>query len=217
MFIGHYAVALAAKKATPRTSLGVLFIAAQLLDLIWPVLVVLGVEQVRLAAGGNPFLNLDFVSYPYSHSLLGSVLWGILFGGGIFMFRRSVREAVVIALCVVSHWVLDLFTHIPDLPLTFSGSTKTGLGLWNFPAATMVIESLLFAVGIAVYLRVTRARDRIGTVAFWGLILFLVLTYGASIVSPPPTDVSMIGIAGNAAWLFVFWAWWADRHRELKA
>ncbi len=214
MFVGHYAVALAAKKVTPRTSLGLLFIAAQFLDLLWPLLIVLGVEQVRLTPTGNSFLKLDFVSYPYSHSLTGSILWAVVFGVVVYAFRRNLKEGLIIAGCVVSHWILDLFTHIPDLPLTFNGQAKAGFGLWNFPVATIVIETALFVGGIAVYLKATRSKDSIGIVAFWGLMAFLYAMYLASIFGPPPNDASLVGVLANLAWLFVLWAWWADKHRS---
>ena len=213
MFIGHYAVALAAKKATPKLSLGLLFIAAQFLDFLWPILILLGVERVRLSPGGDPFLQLDFVSYPYSHSLLGSAIWSVALGLLVFAFRRNIIEGVTIALCVVSHWLLDYFTHIPDLPLTFSGTEKVGLGLWNFPLATIIVETGLFVVGIALYLRATRPKDRIGTWSFWGLMVVLYAIYIASYAGPPPNDASLVGLLANLSWLFVLWAWWADRHR----
>ena len=213
MFIGHYAVALAAKKATPKTSLGVLFIAAQFLDLLWPALIVFGIERVRLSPDVNPLLQLDFVSYPYSHSLVGALLWAVGFGGMAYLFRRNSREAFVLAGCVVSHWVLDYFTHIPDLPITFTGDTKVGLGLWNSVVGTMIVETALFAGGIIVYVRCTHAKDRIGVYAFWTLMVLLFLVYMASVFGPPPTDASQVGLLANLAWVFVIWAWWADRHR----
>ena len=215
MFIGHYAVALAAKKAAPRTSLGLLFIAAQFLDLLWPVLLLLGVEQVRLHATDNSFLQLDFVNYPFSHSLLGSVIWAVAFGGLVYLVKRDVRAALVIAGCVVSHWVLDLFTHVPDLPLTFTGAAREGLGLWNFPVATIIVETLLYGVGIVLYVQATRATDRIGKFGFWSLVGFLFLLYVSSIIGPPPPDVSVIGYMGLLLWIFVVWAWWSDKHRTM--
>ncbi len=215
MFVGHYAVALAAKRGTPKSSLGLLFLAAQFLDLLWPLLVVLGIEQVRLNPSGNSFLQLDFVSYPYSHSLAGSILWSVILGAVVYAFHRDAKEALIIAGCVVSHWVLDLFTHVPDLPLTFSGQMKAGFGLWNFPVATIIIETALFGGGIAIYLKTTRSNDSTGTIGFWGLMAFLYAMYLASIFGPPPNDASMVGVVANLAWLFVVWAWWVDKHRSV--
>ena len=214
MFVGHYAVALAAKNVTPKSSLGLLFLAAQFLDLLWPLLIVLGVEQVRLTPSENSFLQLDFVSYPYSHSLVGSILWAVILGAIVYAFRRDLKEGLIIAACVVSHWVLDLFTHIPDLPLTFNGQTKAGFGLWNFPVTTIIIETALFAGGIALYSKATRSNDSTGTFGFWGLMIFLYVMYLASIFGPPPSDASLVGVVANLAWLFVVWAWWVDKHRS---
>src|ERR1700693_3722466 len=127
MVIGHYAVAMAAKRVAPRTSLGTLLAAAILLDLLWPVLVLLGIEIVTITPGVTAVTPLTFVSYPYSHSLLLSILWGLLFAGGYFVARRYVPGAIILGVLVVSHWVLDAVVHVPDLPLTPWGSTRIGL------------------------------------------------------------------------------------------
>jgi len=215
MFIGHYAVALAAKKAAPRTSLGTLFIAAQFVDLLWPVLLLLGWEHVRIEAGNTPVTPLDFYDYPISHSLLGALLWSALLSGIYYAFRPQPRGALIIGLCVLSHWILDFLTHRPDLPLTFSGSTKVGAGLWYSVPATVIVESLLFIGGIALYLSVTQTLDRVGVYGFWALIAFLAIIYCGNIFAPTPTDTNSIAIAGNASWLFVLWAYWVDKHRAL--
>jgi membrane-bound metal-dependent hydrolase YbcI (DUF457 family) len=217
MFIGHYAVALAAKKAAPRTSLGTLFMAAQLLDLIWPLLLLLGLEHVRIDRGNTAMTPLDFYDYPITHSLAGAALWSMLMGMLYFVIRRDVRSAIVVGACVASHWVLDFLTHRPDLPLWFSGSARAGLGLWNSVTGTLVVEVGMFAAGGAVYLRATRAKDRTGMYAFWSLVLVLFAIYCGNIFGPTPPGAEGIAIAGNAAWLFVLWAYWADSHRVVGA
>src|SRR3989339_132004 len=121
MFIGHYAVALAAKKGAPKVSLGTLFIAAQLVDLLWPLFLLLGLEHVRIDPGNTAFTPLDFYDYPITHSLVGAVGWSMLLGGVYYGFRRERKSAVVIGLVVFSHWILDLITHRPDLPLGLGG------------------------------------------------------------------------------------------------
>src|SRR5215831_12940982 len=167
MFIGHFALGFAAKRATPHVSLVALFAAAQLADLLWPFFLLAGWEQVRPVPGHNPFLLLDFVSYPLSHSLLMLVIWGVVFG---FIYQKSTGASAAAFLClavlVVSHWVLDAATHRPDLPW-YPGGPRVGLGLWNYPRATLVIEGAMFIAGLAVYLRATRARDRMGSWAIW--------------------------------------------------
>lgn len=214
MFIGHYAAALAAKKAAPKVSLGILFLAAQLLDLLWPIFLLLGLEHVRIDPGNTAFTPLDFCDYPWTHSLIGALLWSALLGGIYFALRRQMRSAAIVSLVVFSHWILDLITHRPDLPLAFGSRTYFGLGLWNSVMGTVILESALYMSGIALYLRATTANDRIGKYGFWVLIALLASIYVANIFSPPPPDVSSIAVVANAAWLFVPWACWVDRHRH---
>src|SRR5690348_7050880 len=174
MFIGHFAVAFAAKKAVPRTSLATLVAAAQLLDLIWPVLVLLGLETVRIdAEAPSPFLHLRFVRYPWSHSLAMAIVWGIVFAIAYRAKTGSTRGAGIVGVLVVSHWVLDWVTHQPDLQLAPGVATRVGLGLWRSPGATIAVEAVLFVVGLAVYARTTRSRDRAGRWGFWGFVAFL--------------------------------------------
>jgi hypothetical protein len=214
MFLGHYGVAFAAKRVAPRTSLGALTFAAQFLDELWPILLLVGVEQVRIVPGLMAANPLDFVYYPYSHSLLMAIVWGILIGGAYFLMRRYGRGGWIMGLLVVSHWVLDLPMHRPDLPLwPGASSPKVGWGLWNSIPATYVIEFAIYAIGIAIYLRATRARDRIGSWGLWAYILVLAILYVMSNGSPPPSERALAWSA-LGIWLFVPWAWWVDKHRE---
>lgn len=214
MFLGHFAVALGAKKAAPKVSLGSLLMAAQLVDLLWPLFLLLGWEHVRINPGNTVVTPLDFYDYPITHSLVGAVLWSCAFGALYYGMRRSTRNALIIGGLVFSHWVLDFVTHRPDLSLGLGGTTFFGLGLWNSLPGTVVVEVGLFAAGVTLYLRTTKAKDKIGSVGFWSLIGLFSLIYVANLVGPPPPDASMIAIAGNASWLFVLWAYWVDRHRE---
>jgi hypothetical protein len=214
MFIGHFALGFAAKREVPRVSLAALFAAAQLADLLWPFFLLLGWEQVRPADTTNPFLGLDFVSFPLSHSLLLLAAWGIVFG---YVYTKSTGASpsafLWLAALVVSHWVLDAATHLPDMPL-YPGGPKIGLGLWKSPAATVAVESAMFGAGLVVYLRATRARDVAGRWATVGLIALLVIAYGASLAggAPPDTTTLAIGAIAGAA-LIIGLSAWADRHR----
>jgi hypothetical protein len=213
MFIGHFALGFAAKRAAPRVSLAALFAAAQLADIIWPFLVAFGIEQVRIQPGITAFTPLDFVSYPYSHSLVMLCVWGALFGGLCANAFHTRRAYAVIAALVVSHWVLDWVTHRPDMPL-YPGGPKFGLGLWNSVAATVTVEVLMFVAGVWIYARTTRARDKTGRQALPAFVGFLLVAYLASSIGPPPPNVTAIvvtAIAGAA--VIVPWAWWFDRHR----
>jgi hypothetical protein len=215
MFVGHFALGFAAKRAVPRVSLGWLFIAAQLADVLWPFLLAAGVETVRIDPGNTAFTPLAFVSYPYSHSLLLLVGWGLALGYGYAALRRAPpRTALLLAALVASHWMLDFVTHRPDLPI-YPGSRTVGLGLWNSVGATLTIECAMFGIGIAIYAQTTRPRDAIGRRAFVGLAALLISAYAGNIVGGAPPSVSaiwIVGIFGFAAILAL--SEWMDRHRE---
>jgi hypothetical protein len=214
MFIGHFAVGLASKKVAPRASLGVLMAAPNLLDLLWPIFLLLGWEQVRIDPGNTAFTPLDFVSYPISHSLLSACGWGALFAILYWAVTRYTRGAVVIAFSVVSHWILDFVTHRPDMPL-YPGGARVGLGLWNSVPATMAVELAMYAAGAWLYLTATRARDRIGTYGVWAFLAFGLVAYVGNIAGPPPPDTRTLTIVTLTLWLVPLWAWWFDRHREV--
>ena len=213
MFLAHFAAGLAAKKYTPYTSLGTLLLSAQLLDLIWPTLLMAGVEQVRIVPGLTPVTPLDFVSYPWSHSLLAAAGWGLLFAAVYMIVRRYPRGAIVVAVLVVSHWVLDLLVHRPDLPLWPWGGPKLGAGLWYVPLATYAAEGLAFALGLGLYAQSTEAVDRTGRVAFAAFAVVLAGIYAANVLGPPPPDVGTLAWTAQSQWLLVFWGYWLDRHR----
>ena len=213
MFIGHNAVAFAAKGVAPKTSLGTLMAAAMLLDLIWPIFLLLGIEHVRIATGATKFTPLDFYDYPWTHSLAMSIAWGIAFGVAYWVATRSGRGAIVVALCVVSHWVLDLVVHRPDLPL-WPGGPKFGFGLWNYPRATMAIEFTMYLIAIMIYRDTTHARDKVGSIGFWTFVVVLFGIYLSTAFSPPPPNTRTIAIMALTGWLLPLWAAWFDRHRE---
>ncbi len=214
MFIGHFAVGFASKRVAPRTNLGLLLTAPLLADIIWPVLVLLGVEQVRVTGGPNPFLTLTFDSYPWSHSLLMLTVWGLLLGGGYYAVTKYRAGAVILFIGVLSHWVLDVVTHVQDMPVAPSAATMVGLGLWRSVVGTVIIEGLMFVVGVWLYTTSTQARDKIGRWAWWGYVALLVVSYLSQLVSPPPPSVSALGwVAIIMSVVMVVWAWWLDRHR----
>src|SRR5712692_4508408 len=161
MFTGHFGVALAAKKAAPRSSLGTLILAAQFIDLLWPIFLLPGLEHVRIAPGITKVSPFDFYDYPISHSLLMVVVWSVVLGGLYYAFRRYRRGPCIITLAVLSHWVLDFIVHRPDLPLWPRGP-RVGLGLWNSWPASIAVEVLFFGAGLLIYLGTTRANDNIG-------------------------------------------------------
>jgi hypothetical protein len=217
MFIGHYALAFGAKRLAPAVSLGTLFMACQFADLLWPTLVVLGWEVVEIDPGNTLVTPLNFVSYPYSHSLVMLLVWSAVFA----LFFRLLRGGPALAMgtvgaLVFSHYVLDVITHRPDMPITIGGAQKLGLGLWNYPGTTLATESAMFIIGTAIYASVTKERDRAGLIGFYALIVTLVAIYFAALYGPPPPSSEAVAMAGHLSWLFVFWAYWLDRHRGTR-
>lgn len=214
MFLGHYGIAFAGRRAAPRTSLGTTIFAAQFLDLLWPLLLLLGVEQVRIAPGLMAASMLDFVSYPVSHSLATAIGWGVLLGALYFAARRYGRGAWILGAAVVSHWLLDAPMHRPDLPLWPGSPIRVGFGLWNSVPATVAIELALFSSGLALYLRATRARDRVGSWGLWSMVVLLTAFFLSGIHGAPPPSERALAVTALALWLFVPWGWWVDQHRE---
>lgn len=215
MFIGHFALGFAAKKPAPKASLPVLFAASVFADILWPVFLALGAEEVVIDPGNTVMTPLHFVSYPYSHTLVMLVLWGALFGGLYLALTKDSRGAVVLAALVASHWVLDWITHGPDMAL-YPGGAMFGLGLWNSPALTWAVELTMFAVGVWIYARATRARDGQGRWGFWFLVLLFLAAYlGDAAMGTPPPSVRAIWISALVATaITLLLAWWVDRHRE---
>ena len=213
MILGHYGLAFAAKRLTPRTSLGTLVLAAQWLDELWPIFLILGIERVQVEPGLMPANPLAFVYYPFSHSLALAIVWGLVVGGVYFARKNDPRSALIVGLLVLSHWILDLPMHAPDLPLWPGSSVKLGLGAWRSIPLTIVLELIVFVPGLVIYLRTTRARDRIGSWALWAMVVFLLFIFFSGFASAPPPSGRAIGYAALGLWLFVPWSYWIDRHR----
>jgi hypothetical protein len=215
MFVGHFAVALGAKRVEPKLPLATLVAAACGLDLLWPVLLLVGLETVRIDPGNTPFTPLDFSSYPWSHSLVMSLVWAALAGHVTRVVTKRMSAGLLVSALVFSHWALDFVTHGPDLPL-WPGGPKVGLGLWNSIGATLVVEGAILAAGIAIYLRTTKPRDAQGRWGFWAFIVTVTAIWASQPFGAPPPSALAIGIVGAiGAVLFVAWTAWFDRHRSL--
>jgi len=215
MFLGHYGLAFATKRVAPRASLGTFAFAAQLLDELWPIFLLVGVERVRVVPGLMAANPLDFEYYPFSHSLVAAAVWSVLVGGIYYAKRRDRRSATIVGLLVLSHWILDVPMHQPDLPLWPGSTMRIGLGAWRSIPLTIVLELAVFGLGLVVYLRTTRARDRIGSWALWTMVAVLLLIFLSGFTSPPPSTQRAIALGALGLWLFVPWGYWIDRHREL--
>ena len=215
MFIGHFAVGFASKKLARRSNVAIFLAAASFLDLLWPVFLLLGWEQVRMNPGVTNFKKLDFTYYPWSHSLLMSVVWATAFALVYYLISRYRAGAITVWICVISHWVLDWITHRPDMPLYPGGRGRYGLGLWNSVAGTMSVELAMFVFGVWIYARVTRVRDRVGRFAFWAYVTLLLLLYVGDRFGGMPASASEIAWTGIiATFILLIWAWWFDAHRD---
>lgn len=215
MFIGHFGVGLAAKKFDTKPSLGTLFLASQFVDLLWPIFLLVGLEHVVIEPGNTAFTPLNFVDYPISHGFFSVLIWSILFGLIYYIIKRNVKSSLVLGALVMSHWILDLITHRPDLPLFPWSDAKVGLGLWNSVVLTIIVEGLIFIGGAYLYMKTTRAENKKGSIGLWSLLIFLGVVYVSNIFGPPPPAEGPIAIVGLAQWLFIAWAYWIDRNRSV--
>lgn len=216
MFIGHFAVGFAVKKINPKPSLGTYFLAAQFLDLLWPTLLLLNIESANIVSDSTTPVPLVFTHYPFSHSLLFVFGWSVLLGSIYFLYRKDYGAAFIIGCCVLSHWILDLIVHVPDLPLYPGSSPLLGIGLWEYKIPALVIESLLFVTGVIMYLKATTAINKKGLYGTWALIIFLFIIHIMNSFGPPPPNIESVAWVGQMQWLFVLWAYWIDHNRVVN-
>ncbi|VAV95610.1 hypothetical protein MNBD_ALPHA01-965 [hydrothermal vent metagenome] len=216
MFIGHYAAGFALKSVEKKASLGMLFIAVQLVDYLFFVFAPLGIEKFRLVENFTAINHFDLYFYPYTHGLLASFLWAALIYG---LWRKAVgnvRLALVMALAVLSHWFTDLIVHVPDLPLLLDDSPKVGFGLWNNFMATVVVEVLLLVGALVLYLRSTTATGVMGKYAMTIFVALMVGLYIMVVNMPfdPNATVMEASVMGLVVFtLFTAVAFWLDRYR----
>jgi hypothetical protein len=217
LFIGHFAVGFGAKQFAPRANLAILMAAPIFADILWPIFLLLGWEHARVDPGNTKFTPLALCDYPWSHSLLMLFVWACIFAGIYFALTRYRAGAIAIWLGVLSHWVLDWITHRPDMPLYPHGGPMLGLSLWNSIPGTLIVELAMFAAGIALYVRTTRARDHIGTWAFIGFVALLLFAYISGRFGGPPDSIHEIAVTGLIATAISLpWIWWFDKHRALR-
>jgi len=214
MFIGHFGAGFAAKKIDNKPSLGTMFFASQFIDLLWPILLLAGIERVQIDPGNTAFTPLNFIYYPFSHSLFGVLIWSALFGLIYFLLKRNLKSAIVLGGLVSSHWVLDLITHRPDLPLSPWLNFKMGLGLWNSIFWTILLEGSIFISGVYLYMKTSQAVNKKGTLGLWSLVLFLGFVYLLNVFGPPPPSEEPVAVLGLSLWLLVAWGYWINRNRK---
>ena len=217
MFIGHFAVAFAAKRVAPTVSLGTWFVACELVDLIWPVFLLLGIEAVRISPGITAFTPLDFTSYPWTHSLVMCAVWALGMAAVYWALRRDFVAAAIVGIVVLSHWFLDALVHRPDLPLAPGSDVKVGMGVWHSVPWTLTLEGAMFAGAVWFYAAGSQPRDRIGQYGLAGIVALLVVAYVSAAFGPLPPSIGAIAWAGILGGLLTAaLGYWVDRHRTVK-
>jgi membrane-bound metal-dependent hydrolase YbcI (DUF457 family) len=214
MLVGHIAVGLAAKRITPRVSLGTTVLAALLPDLLWCVFLLAGIEHVQLKPGRGAVNYFGASDFAFSHSLLMDAAWGGLFAAAYYFGRRYARGAWVLFAAVMSHWLLDFVAHRPDMALAPGAHRYFGLGLWNSVAATLIVEGGMWVAAIIVYVRATRPKNRTGVYAFWIAVVFLTLAWHGNVAGPPPSSPRAMAVGSPIFFsCVVAWAYWVNRLR----
>ena len=215
MFLGHFGAALALKRVEPKLSLGTLFLAAQLTDVLWGAFLLTGWERVRIDPGYTAVTPLQFIDYPITHSLVGALVWALVAAALYYSWptrdtSRHWQASAIVAVAVFSHFPLDVLVHVPDLSLAGRDTTRLGLGLWRSLGATLAAELLVLGAGIAIYVAFRSRRHPVRAGRLAGLVAVLVVIYLASVFGPPPPDVptiaaadivGMLALAAMAAWV----------------
>lgn len=217
MFAGHYAVAFGLKRAEPRISLGALFLAVQLVDIVWGGTLLLGWEHARVVPGYLAASPLEFLDYPITHSLVAGIGWAaamalVYYSLPTTNVTHHWRASLIVGLAVLSHWPLDVIAHTADLPITTSGSTRVGLGLWRSVPLTLAVELGLLAIGVALYATLRSRRHPVRPLRLATLVTVIVALYLSSFLGTPPADMRVIGALATLGCLALAGiAWWADR------
>jgi len=217
MFVGHYGVSFVLKSVDRKTPLWILFIAVQLVDVFWSFFVIVGIEKARIVPGITASNPLDLYYMPYTHSFIAAIVWSLI----SFMIYRLLpnaggrREALIVALAVLSHWFLDLLVHRPDLPL-YADTYKVGIGLWNYPVPAFLLETGLLLIGMTLYFRATVAKSPMGK---YGMIVFGVVMaiiqaalFFGPLVAHSSTGAALIALISYS--IFAWVAYWLERKRS---
>ncbi len=208
MFIGHFGVGLASKKISPLPPLAIMFMAVQFLDLLWPIFVLTGIESFKIEEGITKLTPFNFTNYPYSHSLMMSLVWGLLFGLVYFLITKQRRNSILMVGLVFSHWILDFITHRPDLQITPYSNYRVGLGLWNYPVIEIILEVGVFLLGVYFYFTSMWPKRR---VSFWSLIGLLLVIHIMNLNAPAPPSAEAVAWSAILVWVFIIWAWWIEK------
>ena len=217
MYVGHYAASLALKRFEKRASLGVLFLAVQFVDIVFFPFVLLGIERLNIVENFTQSTHFELEYMPYTHSLVAFLIWsGLAYALFRWVVVKSHSVAMVVALAVMSHWLLDVIVHTPDLPIWSDASPKLGLGLWNNAIATYALEAALLLAGLWLYLRSTSASTRTGKYGMGIFVVALLLVNIANIFGPLQGDsIVILSVTAGASYLlFAAAAFWLDTKRS---
>jgi hypothetical protein len=217
MFVGHIAVGFLARRVMPSLSLAFLVFCTVFLDVLWPIFILTGVEHAAIVPGITAASPLDLRDFPWSHSLVMSVAWSLLAAIPWILTRRWL-PALVIGGCVFSHFVLDVVSHRPDVPLYPGGTLKIGLGLWNSRAGTVIVEGGLWAVALVLYARANRPTSGWGRWGLWALVAVLTAGWLEGIFGAPPPSITMVAASALPFIALVTgWLWTVERRRKSVA
>lgn len=219
MFAGHYGISFVARRAAPRVPLWVWFVAVQWMDIVWSVLVLLGIEKLRIIPGFTQANALDLYYMPYTHGLPGSIGVSFVLGAIVAFFIPGHRAATVllVAAASFSHWLLDLVVHVPDLPL-YDDSAKVGLGLWRHVVLSFPLELIVLGLGAWLYARRTTFTGAKGRYALWAFVAFLALAQAYANFGPPPDSPNAMAIMALGLYgVLAFAAGWVERMATVPA
>lgn len=213
MLVGHIGAGLAAKAMAPRVGLGTLIAAALLLDIVLWLFVILHLEGATVPGDFATRHMLAF-SFPWSHSLLGALLWS---AGAALVWTWSGGEGkyfafapAVIAATAFSHWILDFLVHPAEMPLWGPGAPSVGLGLVQ-PTA-LIVELAVAAVGLGLYmLRSKTSLQRRASIAGLVFVTAALAAFGAYNSTPPSDILTVAATSLLAIFLIVTIAVLADR------
>lgn len=218
MLVGHLAVALAARSAEPRVSLGTFVLAAMLADFLLILFWLTGIERVEIVSGSGAAEYYRALDIGWSHSLVMSVGWALLAAGLVALGRQGRRAAIMIFIAVSSHWVLDAISHPPDMPIVPGGQARVGLGLWSSLPATLLVEGALWIVALGYYATRFPATSKLGLHGFWSVAALLTLVWYNNVAGAPPPDPDAAPMASLILFsMVVAWAYWIDGRRPRLA
>jgi hypothetical protein len=213
MFVGHYGVSFAARPVGRSVPLWVWFIAVQWIDIVWSVLVLLGIEKLRVIPGFTEANAYDLYYMPYTHGLPGSIVLSFVLGALVALFTPGNRATTIVLVTAASfsHWVLDLFVHVPDLPL-YDNAAKVGFGLWRHVVFSFPLELIVLGLGAWFYARMTTFASIGGRYAYWGFVVFLAAVQVYANFGPPPSSPDAMAVTALVFYaVLAFAAAWVER------